>query len=124
MKCHIWNITLQGADTWIVRKVGQIYLERFEKWCWRREKISWTNRVKNEVLHKVKKERNIVHTIRQRKAKWICHIFRENCFLKHPIAGKIQGTIRRGRRICKQVLDCLKEKRRYWNLKEEVLDGT
>jgi hypothetical protein len=29
-------------------------------WCWRRmEKISWTDRVKNEeVLHRVKEERN------------------------------------------------------------------
>jgi len=72
MKCYIWNITLQGAETWIVRKVGQKYLERFEM-CWRRrEKISWTDRVKNEVLQKVKKERNSLHTIRRRKAKWIC----------------------------------------------------
>jgi hypothetical protein len=111
-------MTLQGAETWIVRKVGKKYLESFEMWCWKREKISWTDRVKNEVLQKVKKERNIVRTIRQRKAKWICHIFRGNCFLKHVIAGKIRGTIRRGR-MCKQVLYCLKEKRRYWNLKVE-----
>jgi hypothetical protein len=73
--------------------------------------------VKNEVLQKFKRGRNTVHTIRQRKAKGICHIFRGNCFLKHVIAGKIQGTIRRGR-ICKQVLDYLKEKRRYWILKD------
>ena len=31
------------------------------KWCWRRlEKISWTDRVKNEVLHRVKQERNVL----------------------------------------------------------------
>jgi hypothetical protein len=41
-----------GAETWILRKVGQKCLESFEKWCWRRmERISWTDRVKNrEVL--------------------------------------------------------------------------
>jgi len=27
------------------------------------EKISWTDRVRNEVLHRVKEERNIVHII-------------------------------------------------------------
>jgi hypothetical protein len=103
-------MTFQGAETWIVRKVGKKYLERFEMCCWRRrEKISWTDGVKCEVLQKVKKERNIVYTIRQRKAKWICYIFRGNCFLKHVIAGKIQGTIRRGI-ICKQVVYYLKEK--------------
>jgi hypothetical protein len=32
-------------------------------------------------------------------------------------------TGRRGRR-CKQLLDDLKEKRRYWKLKEEALDRT
>jgi hypothetical protein len=54
-----------------------VYLESFEMWCWRRmEKISWTNRVKNEeVLHRVKEERNILRTIKRRKANWICHIF-------------------------------------------------
>jgi hypothetical protein len=37
-------------------------------WCWRRmEKISWTDGVRNEeVLHRVKEERNIVHTIKKR----------------------------------------------------------
>jgi hypothetical protein len=36
------------------------------------EKISWTDRVRNEeVLHRVKEERNIVHTIERRKANWI-----------------------------------------------------
>jgi hypothetical protein len=49
---------------------------KFEMWCWRRmEKISWTDRVRNEdVLHRVKEERNIVHTIKRRKANWIGHI--------------------------------------------------
>ena len=31
-------------------------------------------RVKNEVLHKVKKERNILRIIKRRKANWIGHI--------------------------------------------------
>jgi len=37
-------------------------------WCWRRmEKITGTDLVKNEVLLKVKKERNILHTIKRRE---------------------------------------------------------
>jgi hypothetical protein len=49
--------------------MDQKYLERFEMWCWRRmEKISWTDRVRNEeVLHRVEEERNILHTIKVRK---------------------------------------------------------
>jgi len=46
-----------------------------------------------------------------------------NCLLKHIIEGKIEGTGRRGRR-CKQLLDDLKEKKRYCSLKEEAQDYT
>jgi hypothetical protein len=98
-----------------------------EMWCWRdMEKISWTDRVRNEeVLHRVKEERHILHTIKRRKANWIGHILRRNCILTHVIGGKLEGRIemtgRRGRRL-KKLLDDLKEKRRYWILKEEALD--
>jgi hypothetical protein len=72
-----------------------------------------------EVLHRVKEERNIVHTVKRRKANWIGHILRRNCLLKHVIDGKLEGRIemtgRRGRRR-KQLLYDLKEKRRYCEL--------
>jgi hypothetical protein len=92
------------------------------------EKISWTDRVRNEeVLHIVQEERNIVHTTKRRKANWIGHILRRNCLLKHVIGGKLEGRIemtgRRGRRR-KQLLDDLKGKGRCWKLKEEALDRT
>jgi hypothetical protein len=39
------------------------------------EKISWTDRVRNEeVLHRVK----ILHTVKRRKANWSGHILRRN----------------------------------------------
>jgi hypothetical protein len=82
------------------------------------EKISWTDRINNKaVLPRVKEERNILHTIRRRKASWTGHILRRNCLLSHIIEGKIIGTRRRRRR---QLLDDLKEARRYWKLKEEA----
>jgi hypothetical protein len=43
------------------------------------------------------------------------------------IEGKVEGRIEmtgRRRRRRKQLLDDLKEKRRYWKLKEEALDRT
>ena len=79
------------------------------------EKISWTDRVRNEeVLHRVKEERNNLHTIKRRKANWIDHILRRNCLLKHVIEGKIEAGIqvtgRQGRRR-KQLLNDLNEGR-------------
>jgi hypothetical protein len=84
-----------------LRAVDQKQLEIFEMWCWRRlEKISWTDNVRHEeVLLRVKEQRNIVHEISKRKANWIGHILRGNCLLQWVIEGKIKGGIEvRGRR--------------------------
>jgi hypothetical protein len=56
------------------------------------EKISWTNHVKNEdVLHRVKEERNIIHTISRRNAICAGHILFNNYLLKYVIKVKIEG---------------------------------
>ena len=62
----------------MLRAVDQKHLESFEMWCWRRmEKIIRTDHVTNEeVLLRVKEQRNILHEIHKRKAKWIGHIMR------------------------------------------------
>jgi hypothetical protein len=40
------------------------------------EKISWTDRVRNEeVLHRVNKERNMIREVKRRKTNWIDHTF-------------------------------------------------
>jgi hypothetical protein len=71
-----------------------MYLESFEMWCWSIEEISWTNRVRNAVvLHRVKVERNILRTIKGRKANWIGSSLYVNCLLEHVIEGKIEGKI-------------------------------
>jgi hypothetical protein len=69
---------------------------------------------------RVKEERNILHTIK-RKAYWIGHFFRRNCFLKHVIEGKIgkKGSDGNTRKNSKQLLDDLKKERGYWKLNEE-----
>ena len=76
-----------------------------------------------EVLLRVKEQRNILHEIRKRKANWIGQILRRNCLLQQFTEGKIQGGIevtgRRGRRR-RKLLDDLKERRGYSHLKEEA----
>jgi hypothetical protein len=73
-----------------------------------------------EVLCRVKEERNILHTIQSRMAFWIGYILRRNCLLKLVTKGKIEVGIdmmgRQGGRH-QQLLDGHKEKRRYWKLK-------
>ena len=92
------------------------------------KKISWTDHVRNEeVLLRVKEQRNILRGISKRKANWIGHILRRNCLLQRVIEGKIKGEIEvtgRRRRRRKKLLDDLKEKREYSHLKDEALDPT
>jgi len=79
------------------------------------------------VLLRVNGQKNILHEIRKRKANWIGHILHRNCLLKQVIAGKIKEemevTRRRGRRR-KKLLDDLKDRREYSDLKEEAVDHT
>ena len=81
----------------------------------------------DEVLLRVKEQMNILHEISKWKGNWIGHILRRNCLLQRVIEGKIKGRIevtgRRGRR-CRKLLDDLKERRGYSDLKEEALDRT
>ena len=76
---------------------------------------------------RVNEQSNILHEIRKRKANWIGHILRRNCLVKQIIEGKIKRQIevtrRRGRRR-KKLLDDLKDRRGYCQLKEESLDRT
>jgi len=101
-----WNLDTSGTRPDIPRKFWNV--------LWRRMEISWTVRVKNgEVLHRVKMERHIVHTVKWKNTNWIDHILRRNCLLKHIIKGQIEGSVevtgRRGRRN-KQILYVLKER--------------
>jgi hypothetical protein len=90
--------------------------------------ISWTDNVRNEeVLLRVKEQRNILHEISKRKANWNGFILRRNCLLQQVIEKKIKRglevTGRRGRRR-RKLLEDLKGRRGYSHLKEEALDRT
>jgi hypothetical protein len=91
------------------------------------EKISWTDRVRNEVLRRLKEQRNILHEISKWKANWIGHILGRNCLLRQVIEGKIKERIEvtgiRGRRR-RKLLGELKEWTGYSYLKEKALDST
>ena len=96
-----WNVVLE--------KDGEDQLDRScEKW---------------RSLLRVNEQRNILHEIRTRKANWIDHILRRNCLLQQVIEGKIKGQIEVTRRR-KKLLDDLKDRRGYCQLKEEALDRT
>jgi hypothetical protein len=80
-----------------------------------------------EVLLRVKEQRNILHEISKWKANWIGHILRRNYLLQQVIEGKMKGGIEvtgcRGRKH-RKLLDDLMERGGYSHLMEEALDHT
>ena len=82
------------------------------------ERISWTGHVRHQEVSRRVKERNILHTIKLRRANWIGNILHMNCPLRHIIEGKTYGgteaTRKHGRRR-KQLLDDLKERKSSGN---------
>jgi hypothetical protein len=86
------------------------------------DKISWTDGLKNEeVLRRLRKERNILRTINSRKANWIGHILRGNRLLKHGTEGKIRGiSDGKKRKKSSAAIDDFKEKRGCWKLKKDA----
>jgi hypothetical protein len=85
---------VEGTHRFFLSYIRKKYLESFDmcysKWF---EKISCADRVRNEVLHRVKEERNILKTKRRRKTNCIGQIWRGNCLLKHVIEGKTELRI-------------------------------
>jgi hypothetical protein len=67
-----------------------------------------------EVLLRVKEQRNILLEISKQKANWTGHNLRRNCLLQRVLEGRIKGGVevtgRRGRRR-KKLLDDLTERR-------------
>jgi hypothetical protein len=94
-KGYIRSTDYCDAVNWALCKVGQKYLDSSEMWCWRRtEKISWTDRVRNEVVQRAKEETNILKTIRKEGSlNGFGHILHMNCLLKHVTEEKTEGRI-------------------------------
>jgi hypothetical protein len=89
--------------------------------------ISWTDHVRSEeVLLRVKEQRNILREMSKRKANGLVTFCVETAFYDRLLKerkGGIEVTGRRGRRR-RKLLDDLKERRRYSHMKEEILDRT
>jgi hypothetical protein len=55
--------------------------------------VSWASLVKNEVLHRVKEDRNILRAIKRKKDNLIDQFLHGNCLVNHVIEGKIEESI-------------------------------
>ena len=107
--CFIW---LRDLDTKKKNWSGSIW-------------IKWSEKVTNEqVLDRIGEKRILLNNILRRKVNWIGHILRRNCLRLDTIEGHMtEGKgVRRRRSSRTQLLDELRNRRRYWELKEEAED--
>jgi hypothetical protein len=83
----IWCLNLDDSGS------RSEHLESFEMWCWRRmEKISWTYHVRYEdVLLRVKEQRNILHEIRERKKNGLVKFYVETSFYNGLLNERYKG---------------------------------
>ena len=73
------------------------------------ERITWRDKIHNdEVFARVKEERCLIRTIRQRQKNWIGHVLRGEGLLRDVLEGKVKGKKRSGK-LRKGMISVLKE---------------
>ncbi|CAH1285836.1 unnamed protein product [Diabrotica balteata] len=98
-KCRIGK----ARTAWTLTDTTIKKLEAFEMWLYRRMlRISWTARITNkEVLGKIKKEPEIVFTIKRIQLQYLGHVMRNQhrySLLQSILQGKVKGKRGPGRR--------------------------
>ena len=121
VKCYVWNVLLYGCEAWQMRQKDRERLEAFEMWIWRKMlRVTWQDKIRNdEVLTRIGQERELLKTIRHRKALWMGHALRKNGIVNDVLEGTVEGDVKRGRRKTKFV-DDLKEGKGYENMKRRA----
>ena len=97
---NVKAILLYGSETWRTTKQTSQKLQSFVNKCLRRIlKISWTDRVTNEMLWELAGEEPIITQISKRKWRWIGHILRKpaNSITRQVPRWNPQGKRKRGR---------------------------
>lgn len=102
IKCYVIPVLMYGLESWTINKISMKKLQSFEMWIFRRAlRISWTKKIANEeVLRRVKRERELVNVIKARKLEYLGHIMRGERYgiLRLIMEGKIAGKRSIGRR--------------------------
>ena len=97
---NVKAVLLYGSETWRTTKQTSQKLQTFVNKCLRRIlKISWTDRVTNEMLWELAGEEPIITQISKRKWRWIGHILRKpaNNITQQALRWNPQGKRKRGR---------------------------
>ena len=114
--CFIWFSEL-GTKTIGVEVFGEhLKVVRKENGEDKIEKVTYA-----QVLERIGQKRTLLNNILHRNANWITHILKINYLLHDAFEGQMTEVKGVGRRRT-QLLDALRNRRKYWELKEEAED--
>lgn len=124
LRCYILSVLFYGVETWTMSQATTKKIEAFEMWCYRRMlRISWVDKITNEeVLNRMKKDKELLYTIKKRKLEYFGHLMRGEKYevIKVILQGKIQGKRSVGRRR----ISWLKNLREWFNSSTKSLFRT
>ena len=87
-------------------------------WCWKRmKKIKWTGKVRNDLLERMGDKRTFLNNMLRRRPSWVGHILRRIFFLHDVIEGQMTEVKGVGRIIRTELLNDLRNRRIYRELK-------
>ncbi|CAG9838836.1 unnamed protein product [Diabrotica balteata] len=102
VKCYVCSVLLYSAEVWTLKVSIMNKIEALEMWVHRRMlKVPWTARKTNkEVLRSVKKDRELLKTVKHLKMSYLRHIIRGSRYkiLQLILKGKIEGRRDVGRK--------------------------
>lgn len=93
IRCYIFSVLLYGCESWTLDPATERKLDAFEMYLYRRIlRISWVQKITNEeVLSRMRKWREFMLAIKERKTRYIGHFMRGEKYelLRLIIEGKI-----------------------------------
>ena len=91
--------TMDGSESWTVKKAERWRINAFELWCWRRlSRVPWTaGRSNQSILKEIKPEYSLEGLMLKLKLQYFGHLMRRTASLeKSLMLGKIEGERSRG----------------------------
>lgn len=87
------SVLLYGMEAWTLKKNAADRLVAFELWAYRSIlRISWVDRItNNEVLGRMRKQKEVLNTIKFRKLQYLGHVIRGECYGLLQVIMQIQG---------------------------------
>ena len=99
VKAMVFQVVLQGSESWIIKKVEHWRIDAFELWCWTRLlRVPWTSRRSNQsILKTINPEYSLEGLVLELKLQYFGYlVWRIDSLEKTLLLGKIESKRRRG----------------------------